>query len=230
MVMSAIDSLATPEASLASVLPAEQQDAEKYGLLPDPTRVALVARNLEANGFHTLVVSSREEARAAVERILPEGAVVFDSASVTLEETGIAPMILNSGRYHPIRPTLLRLMAEGNKSEARRLASSPDYIVGSVHAITEKGEVVIASASGSQLAPYASGAEHVLWVAGTQKIVSDLDEAFRRTYDYTLPKESERARKAYGVPGSVVAKMLIVNREVQPGRVTIILVNERLGF
>ena len=102
--------------------------------------------------------------------------------------------------------------------------------MGSVHAITEKGQVLVASATGSQLGPYSYGAEHVIWVAGTQKIVRDLDEANDRIFSYTLQKESERARKAYGVPGSTVAKLLVVNREVQPGRVTIVLVNERLGF
>jgi LUD domain len=177
-----------------------------------------------------MVVSSKEGARKTVEELLPMGAEVFDSSSVTLEETGIARAILESGRYHPVRPALLRLMGEGKKAEARRLGASPEYIVGSVHAITEKGQVLVASATGSQLGPYSHGAEHVIWVAGTQKIVRDLDEANERIFSYTLPKESERARKAYGVPGSTVAKLLVVNREVQPGRVTIVLVNERLGF
>jgi len=204
--------------------------SDKYERLPDASQVALTARNLEANGFRTIVVSSKEEARRTVEELLPQGAEVFDSTSVTLEETGVARTILESGRYDPIRPALLRFMSEGKKSEARRLGASPEYIVGSVHAITEKGQVVVASATGSQLGPYSYGAEHVIWVAGTQKIVRDLDEANDRIFSHTLPKESERARKAYGVPGSVVAKLLVVNREVQPGRVTIVLVNERLGF
>lgn len=228
MTMSEAES--APISKATSAAPIEPSVSERYERLPDATRVAITARNLEANGFTTLVVSSREEARATVEKILPEGAEVFDSTSMTLETTGIAQMILGSGRYQPIRPVLLRLGAEGKKPEQRRVGGSPDYIVGSVHAITENGQVVVASGSGSQLAPYAFGAGHVIWVVGTQKIVSDLDEAFQRIYAYTLPKESERARKAYGVPGSFVSKMLIINREFDPGRITIVLVNERLGF
>lgn len=206
------------------------ESAAEFERLPDPSVVAETARNLEANGFRVVVVSSGAEARAAVEKLLPAGAEVFDSTSVTLETTGISQMIQESGRYRPVRPTLLRLRSEGRKPEQRRVGSSPDYVVGSVHAITEKGQVLVASGSGSQLAPYAFGAEHVIWVVGTQKVVGDLDEAFRRIYDYTLPKESERARKAYGVPGSFVSKILIVNRELDAGRTTVVLVNERLGF
>ncbi len=230
MPMSEVESVVTPDLPAAIARSNELSVSEKYEQLPDASRVAATARNLEANGFHTIVVSSREEARAAVEAILPPGAEVFDSTSLTLEETGIARMIQESGRYRAIRPTLLQLGAEGKKPEQRRLASSPDYIVGSVHAVTEQGQVVVASGSGSQLAPYASGAGNVVWVVGTQKIVSDLDEAFDRVYSHSLPKESARVRKVYGIPGSVVAKLLVVNRELQPGRITIVLVNERLGF
>jgi len=204
--------------------------SEKYGRLADPSRVATVVRNLEANGFHTIVVASGAEARKTVEGLLPAGAEVYDATSETLSETGIGPLIRDSGRYRPIRPTLMQLMADGKKAEARRIGASPDFIVGSVHAITEKGQVVVASATGSQLAPYAYGAGHVIWVVGSQKIVADLDEAFDRINTHTLPKESERARKAYGVPGSVVAKLLVFHRETQPDRITIVIVNERLGF
>jgi acyl-CoA hydrolase len=219
--------------STTVALPRESQSAlptEQFERLPDASVVATTAQNLEANGFRVIVVPSGAEAREAVEKLLPEGAEVFDSTSVTLESTGIARMIQESGRYLAIRPALLKLRAEGKTSEQRKLGASPDYVVGSVHAITEKGQVLAASGSGSQLSPYAFGAEHVIWVVGTQKIVADLDEAFRRIYDYSLPKESERARKAYGVPGSFVAKLLIFNRELAPNRITIVLVNERLGF
>lgn len=215
----------SPSVGSSSAPPSEQFDR-----LPGESVVARTVRNLEANGFRVIVVSSGAEARAAVEKLLPEGAEVFDSTSATLESTGIAQMIQQSGRYRPIRPTLLQLRTEGKKAEQRRLGSSPDYVVGSVHAITEAGQVVVASGSGSQLAPYVYGAEHVVWVVGTQKIVGDLDQAFRRIYDYTLPRESERVRKVYGMPGSFVSKLLIFNREFDADRITIVLVNERLGF
>jgi L-lactate utilization protein LutC len=228
--MSEAESSAPQNLSVGTFPVSLPSTVERFEQLPDALKIEEVARNLEANGFQVIVVSNKDEARKAVEQILPEGTEVFDSTSVTLEETGIARMILDSGRYHPVRPELIKLASDGKKAEQRRMASSPAYIVGSVHAVTEKGQVVVASASGSQLGPYAFGAEHVVWVVGAQKIVRDLDEAYDRIYSYTLPRESARARKAYGVPGSVVAKILVVNREVQPGRVTILLVKERLGF
>jgi YkgG family uncharacterized protein len=230
MTMPEVESAETHALLSASVRPEPPAVPEKYGRLADPLRVASVAKNLEANGFRTIVVASSDEARKTVGALLPEGADVFDSASATLDETGIGPMIRDSGHYRPIRPTLMQLAGEGKNSEARRLGAAPDYIVGSVHAVTERGQVVIASGSGSQLAPYVFGAGHVIWVVGAQKIVSDLDEAFDRINTYTLPKESERVRKVYGYPGSLVGKLLVVNRELQPDRITIVIVNERLGF
>jgi acyl-CoA hydrolase len=226
--MSEIESPSAPASTVAEL--AEPTPSGKYTHLADSAQVALAVRNLEANGFRTIVVSSGDEARAAVRDLLPEGAEVFNSTSVTLDETGIASLIEDSGRYRATRPALLQLRTEGKKAEQRRLGSAPDYVVGSVHAITEKGQVVVASGSGSQLAPYVFGANHVIWVVGTQKIVSDLDAAFDRIYSYTLPRESERVRKAYGMPGSFVSKLLIVNREGEPGRTTIVLVNQVLGF
>ena len=115
------------------------------------------------------------------------------------------------------------------QSEMRRLSASPDYVVGSVHAVTEQGSLLIASASGSQLGPLVSGAGHVILVVGGQKIVPDLEAGLRRLFEYCFPLENERAMTAYGVP-SGVNNILIINRVLVPGRVTAILVNERLGF
>jgi LUD domain len=113
--------------------------------------------------------------------------------------------------------------------EMRQLAAAPDWVVGSVHAVTGEGSLLIASASGSQLGPIVSGAGHVIFVIGAQKIVPDLDTGIRRINNYCFPLEDLRAREAYGVP-SGLNNLLIVNRAVLPGRITAILVNESLGF
>lgn len=186
--------------------------------------------SLEANGFRVIVTRSKAAARKAVEDLLPLAAEVFDSTSDTLVQTGIDKLIQESGKYQATRPRILQLREKGELTERRQLSSAPEYIVGSVHAITEGGQVLIASGSGSQITPYAWGAGNVIWVVGTQKIVPDLDAGFRRVYEHSLPLESERVRTAYGLPHSVVAKLLIFNRETQPGRVTIVLVTEALGF
>jgi len=111
----------------------------------------------------------------------------------------------------------------------RQLSAAPDWVVGSVHAVTEDGSLLIASASGSQLGPIVSGAGHVVLVIGGQKIVANLTVGLRRIYEYCFPLEDRRARQAYGVP-SGVNNILIINHVTTPGRVTAILVNKMVGF
>src|SRR5215470_6259030 len=113
--------------------------------------------------------------------------------------------------------------------EMRQLSAAPDWVVGSVHAVTEDGALLIASASGSQLGPIVSGAGHVILVIGGQKVVRDLSTGLRRIYEYCFPLEDVRARRAYGIP-SGVNNVLIINTAIAAGRITAILVNELLGF
>jgi hypothetical protein len=102
-------------------------------------------------------------------------------------------------------------------------------VVGSVSAVTEAGALVAVSASGSQLPAYAGGAARVIWVIGAQKIVADLDSAFRRIQSYALPLEDARARAIYG-RSSAINKVLILNAEPLPGRATVLLVRQAIGF
>ena len=192
-------------------------------------RIERVAAALEANGFRAIVVESGEAAREVVLDLLPAGAEVFDSASRTLESLGIADEIARSDRHRAVRPQLMELYARGERDAMRKLGATPDVVVGSVHAVTEQGQLLIASGTGSQLGPYAYGAGAVIWVVGAQKLVRDLDEGLRRIDEYSYPLEDARARQVYGKP-SAVNKILIVNREGQPGRATVVLVNEPLGF
>lgn len=183
---------------------------------------------LKANGIEAVFVSSGADAKAKALEIIPAGAEVMNMTSVTLDAIGLADELNNSGKFNSVRA---KLMDEKVSSrEKKRLGSAPEWTIGSVHAVTENGEVVIASNSGSQLPAYAYGADHVIWVVGTQKIVKNLGEARQRVYEYVLPLESERAKKAYGVAGSFVSKLLVINKEVQAGRITIIFVGEVLGF
>ncbi|MEK7162626.1 MAG: LUD domain-containing protein, partial [Patescibacteria group bacterium] len=185
---------------------------------------------LKANGINAIFAENGAEAKKKALEMIPEGAEVIDMTSVTLETTGIAGEIINSERYKPVRKIFEELDKANNPKEKRKLGAAPDWAVGSVHAVTEDGAAVIASATGSQLSAYAFGAEKIIWIVGAQKITPNLDEALKRVYEYTLPLESERAKKAYGVPGSAVNKLLIIKKEWQPDRITMIIVNEALGF
>src|SRR5215469_10520942 len=203
--------------------------SEEFAQLASDERIAKAAAALEGNGIRAFVVDSGGDARDVVRTLLTDGAEVFNNTSQTLEAIGVAEDIERSGRYQPLRLRLYRMDREMQLREMRTLAASPDYVVGSVHALTEGGSLLIASASGSQLGPLASGAGHVILVVGGQKVVADVETGIRRLYEYCYPLEDARARQAYGVP-SGVNNILIINKVVAAERVTVIIVRERLGF
>ena len=207
----------------------DQSLNRQFRTLADDARVQRTAAALEANGISVLRAADAADAKRIVLGLIPDGSQVHHGASLSLEEAGISEEIEQSGRYEPLRPRLWSMDRATQADEIRRLTSSPDVMLGSVHAVTETGSLVTVSASGSQLGPYASGADRVIVVVGTQKIVSDLEEALRRIDDYVFPLEDARAQAAYGVH-SGVNKVLIVNREYTPGRTTVVFVDEALGF
>jgi hypothetical protein len=200
----------------------------EFARLASDEQIATAVAALTANGMAAEAVASGAEARSRVLDLLPEGAEVFTSMSRTLDTLGLSVEINESSRYNPLRPQLKALDRQTQGREWRRLQSSPEYVVGSVHAVTEQGQVLIASASGSQLASYVFGAGHVIWVVGAQKIVRDLGEGLRRVREYSYPLEHERVHALNGI-GSFLAKILVVEGE-RPGRISLILVKEELGF
>jgi hypothetical protein len=201
----------------------------EFAGLASSSRIGAAAAGLERNGITGVLVDSADQAREAVRSILPIGAEVFNNTSRTLEAIGVAEDIEGSGLFQPLRPRLYQMDREMQGREMRRLAAAPDFVVGSAHAVTEEGSVLIASASGSQLGPLVSGAGHVILVIGGQKIVADVATGLRRIHEYCFPLEDRRAREAYGV-ASGVNNILIINKVVMPGRVTAILVRKPLGF
>jgi hypothetical protein len=215
--------------NLPAVVQVSEEASAEFSGLASEEDIESVAHALENNGVNAFVSDSGNEARELVRSMLPEGAEVFNNTSQTLEAIGVADDIERSGRYQPLRLRLYQMDREMQGREMRNLVASPDYVVGSAHALTQGGSLLIASASGSQLGPVVSGAGHVILVIGGQKVVADIDIGLRRIYEYCLPLEDERARRAYGVP-SGVNNVLIINKVVFPERVTAILVKERLGF
>jgi hypothetical protein len=209
--------------------PVDYQTRRRFGTRADEASVSRTATALEAHGMTVLRVADGAEAKRAVLALIPKGSRVHHGASQTLDVTGITAAIQGSGRFQAVRPKLATMDRKKQADDMRRLASAPDVMLGSVHAVTETGSLIVASMGGSQLGPYASGAGRVIFVVGTQKIVPDLEEGLRRVDEYALPLEDARAQAAYGVH-SAVNKLLIINREVTPGRITVVLVDEVLGF
>ena len=200
----------------------------EFAKLASDEQIARTARALVANGIKVLIARNSEEAKRLVLDLVPEGTEVYANVSKTLEKIGLTAEFDQSGRYNAVRPKVSSLDRRTQADEIRKLRSSPNYIVGSVHAVTESGQVLTASGGGSQLAPYAYGAAKVIWVVGAQKIVRDLDEGFRRLEEYSYPLEDARMYETYKAHSSI-NKILIINRET-PGRITIVLVKEELGF
>ena len=207
----------------------DRSTRRRFGTLGDDARVSRTAAALEANGISVLRAANAAEAKRIVLGLIPDGSQVHMGASRSLEQSGIVDEIEKSGRYDPIRPRVRSMDRKTQAAEIRRLISAPDVMLGSVHAVTETGSLVTVSAGGSQLGPYVSGAGRVILVVGTQKIVSDLDDGLRRVNEYAFPLEDARAQVAYGM-NSAVNKILIINREVVPGRITVVFVDAVLGF
>ncbi|MEV4492525.1 LUD domain-containing protein [Micromonospora coxensis] len=198
----------------------------------DPAPVEQLERSaaaLTAHGFAVEILDDVADARARIRDLIPVGASVFTSASETLRLSGIDEDINASGRYQAVKPRVLAMDRSTGADDIRRLLAGPDVVVGSVAALTETGSIVVASASGSQLPAYAGGAARAIWIVGAQKVVPDLDTALRRLEEHALPLESARAQVAYGQP-SAINRLLILNAELRPGRVTVLLLREAIGF
>ena len=174
------------------------------------------------------VADDAAHARKLVFDMVPEGAEVHIALSETMKELGITAEIDASGRYNSIRSQLGKLDRATQRREMQKLGAAPDYILGSAHAVTDDGEIVVGSGSGSQLGAYAYAGGHVILVIGHQKLVTDLDEALRRLREYSVPREFQRMQSE-GHPGTLLAKTLIIHWEPS-GRITVILVPETLGF
>ncbi len=202
---------------------------EKFGILANDDLIERAIEALTKNGFKAEVAENSEAAKKRVFEILPAGAEVMTMSSITLDTLGISKEINESGKFNSVRGKFAKMDQKTQGSEMRKLGAGPDWVLGSVHAVTEEGQVVVVSATGSQLPAYAYGAEKVIWVVGAQKIVKNLEEGMQRIKEYTLPLEDERAQKVYGAHSSL-NKWLIFEKEGSADRVTIIIVKEKLGF
>lgn len=201
----------------------------EFAIPANDEQIERTAKALETKNIKTLIAENAGEAKRMFFELVPEGAEVFLGASVTLETLGIKDEIDTSGLYDALRPKMFAMDRATQGRQIRKLVGAPDYAAGSVHAVTEDGQVLIASNSGSQLGPYASGAGKVIWVVGSQKLVKDLNEGMRRIEEYCVPLEEVHMQELYQAH-TAVNKLLIVNKELRPDRITMIIVKEELGF
>jgi hypothetical protein len=204
------------------------QASDRFTALPDDEMLAETVVALEEHGFGVDVVDRLEAAREVVLARIPRGSSVMTNTSVTLQETGIADAINDGGPYESARNKMFALDFATQAQEMKAIGGQPDYALGSVHAVTRGGTLVIASASGSQLASYAWGAVNVIFVVGAQKLVPTLEVARERIYQHSLKLEDARAYAAYGQHSSV-GKVLEIHQEL-PGRIRVVLIRQSVGF
>jgi hypothetical protein len=202
---------------------------ESFSRPASEEQIQRAAESLRLHNFEVKVVDTAAEARSYVTSILPRDKTIFTSASETIRLSGLDEEINGSETYLSIRREVAKLDPQARMPEMRRRGATPDVVVGSVHAVTEDGALVAASASGSQLGPYSAGAAKAIFVVGSQKVVPDLETAMRRLKLYSYPKEDVRAREKYGMPSSL-AKILILNGDWPQGRTTVVIVREAIGF
>ncbi|HEY5532298.1 MAG TPA: LUD domain-containing protein [Candidatus Anoxymicrobiaceae bacterium] len=202
-----------------------------WDTLPSKERIENTIAALGEHGIEVFFFEEAGEGKSRVLEMLPEGAEVINMTSMTLAELGLDKEIMESGRYDSVKKRLMGMDRATQNRQMQMLGAAPAWSVSSVHVLTETGSVMIASNTGSQLPASMYGADHVIWVVGAQKIVADIEEGFKRIYEWCLPHERERALKAYG-PGTTshVNKVLIVNGEKQADRIKIVLINKVLGF
>jgi len=201
----------------------------RFTTLPDEHTLQETVLALEEHGFSVDVVDDLDAARQAALARIPEGSSVMTNTSVTLADTGIADAVNDAGgRWDSARNKMFALDFATQGQEMKAIGGQPDYALGSVHAVTRDGTLVIASASGSQLASYAWGAANVIFVVGAQKLVPSLAAAHERIYQHSLPLEDVRAQAVYG-QHSQVGKVLEIHQEL-PGRIHIVLIRQPVGY
>lgn len=187
---------------------------------------ALAVRLRERN-FEVVIVDDGAAARPEVLKRIPIGASIHSGKSKTLEDAGIFAALMQ-GEHNFIRKQTLKMDRRTQADEIRKLSSTPDVMVNSAHAVTEAGQIVITSASGGQIGPIASGAGKLILVIGSQKLVPDLETAFRRIQEHVFPYEDARLREQMGV-GTKMTRTLILESDFVPGRTTVILVRKPIG-
>ena len=204
---------------------------KKHEALASKESVNKAKKELEKRGIKVEFVNAKEDALKRLKELIPKNSEVMTGGSTTLEQIGFVNLLKSKNhQWVNLKDKILAEKDKNKQNELRRLSIASQYFIGSVHAVSQTGEVLVASASGSQIPSYAFSSDNVIWVVGTHKITKNLNEAIERVRKYCLPLEDKRM-KSIGYSGSTIGKLLIFEREIMPNRkITLIFVNEKLGF
>lgn len=204
----------------------------KYDNLADKSIIARTKQALEQKGYKVFVLESGKQALEKIKGMIPKGASVMNGSSKTLEQIGYLEY-LKSGQ-HGWKNLHQDVWAEKDpvkKKALRKQAILSDFYLGSVHALIENGEFIVASNTGSQLPHIVFSSDNLIFVIGTQKIVPTLDEGLKRLQEYVIPLEEQNMKNKFGV-GTNLSKLVIFKMEssFSTRKINLILINEKLGF
>lgn len=203
---------------------------QQWNSIPSPDVVDKTVREIEARGIKVLISRNAEEALDALKKIIPPGAEVMNGSSTTLIEIGYEEYITGGRSGWKVVHDLIRAENDDKKrADLRRKSVTADYFLSGANAIASTGEIVACDASGSRVGAWPFAAGHLILIVGINKIVPTLEDALKRVREYAYRLENVRAQKAYGTP-SVIGKCVILAHEKNEGRITLILVNEALGY
>lgn len=220
----------TTEYSAINLLPELKVDAEKWGHMPPEEDIASTAKATEARGIKVMRAKDGEAALEKIKAIIPSGAEVMNGSSTTLIEIGFVEF-LNNGQHgwKDFHNIITSEDDKAKRNDLRRKAVAAEYFLSGVNAIAMTGELISCDATGSRAGAWPFAAKNLILVAGVNKIVLTIEDGLRRIREYAYPLEDARARKASGTP-SRIGKCVILASEWQSGRVTLILIDDKLGY
>jgi L-lactate utilization protein LutC len=203
-----------------------------YNTLASKETVDKAVSALASKNIETIVVNTGAEALEKIKKLIPPGASVMNGSSVTLEQIGFIEY-LKSGD-HGWNNLHAAIVAEKDpvlQSALRKQAVLSDFYLGSVHALTETGEMVIASNTGSQLPHIVFTSPNLIFVVSTKKIVPNLAEGMKRLEEYVVPLVNKQTLEKFGVPTSLNKIVIFKNENPRLDRhVHMILVESDLGY
>ncbi len=203
-----------------------------FDTLASAETVEKTAEAIRARGLDVISVATKADALAKIKELIPAGASVMNGASRTLEEVGFIDY-LKAGEHgwNNLHANILAETDPAKQAALRKQSVISDFYLGSVHAVAETGELVIASNTGSQLPHIVFTSPNVIFVVSTKKIAPSLADALARLNEHVVPLEDVRMKAAYGV-GTMVSKIVIFQHEhsMMKRKVQVLFVNEDLGF
>lgn len=205
-------------------------ETQNWVKIPDEKELKQTIDNIKSRGINVILVNNKSEALEKIKKTIPKGASIANGGSTTLEQIGFIGYLMEGKHgWKNLHEEVLKEKDSAKQAELRRRMVTADYFFGSINAISKNGELVACDATGSRVTAYPFAAKNLILVAGYQKIVNNLEDAFKRVREHVFPLENERAKKAYG-SGSTFGKWVVIEHEVFKDRTTLILVKEKLGF